>query len=255
MKYTRCLLILLMICGAMGCIKAEPVLTIRPDGSGALELDYSISEQASRQFKAMFKLQEQLAAAREEEVSIDRQCTSFLFIEPDQTRIQKKLEQYKKLGISVQSIKVDTSGTWRTVNLKVSFKSIESLSKTDLFPTFGFTLMKNQAGDYVMQHVNPNASQVEKPDLSSPATVKELSSILAGLSVSIKVNTPGQILRTNGQQSMANSVSWDFDFNRNPSALVDLQTKALIVEFSGKDLNIPEVKGLEAGKTVTTNER
>jgi hypothetical protein len=234
--------LLAILISATGCIKAEPVLTIKQDGSGSLDLDYSISEQATRQFKAMFKLQEELAAARDETAIINKNSTSFLFIEPDQERIEKKLAEYKELGITVEYLKVDTSGTSRTVKLKVSFKDVAALSKTDLFPTFGFTLAKTPNGTYIMRHANPNASKVKKPDLSKPDTVRELSSMLAGLSVTIRLNTPGRILKTNGQQSTATSVTWGFDFNRNPSALIDLQTKVLAVEFAGENVNLPQIK-------------
>lgn len=241
MKIVRVAWLVLAVAAA-GCIKVDQTLVIQKDGSGVFQLDYSVSEQSVTQMKAMLKLAEQLAGPSGEVIPADDAdaLMEWLF-NPDEAEIKRWLDPYRDAGIVLEKFKTETKNAWRSVELKITFKDLAKLAKTDFFPAYGFSLLRNKAGDYVF-HRRASGDLDVGLDFSEPATARTLSPWLAGFRVVSKVNVPGRILDTNAHQRSLYSGAWIFDHNRDVDAVVAMQRQAMTIVFSSSDLRLPLVR-------------
>jgi hypothetical protein len=233
MKSLRLLLPALALL-ASGCLKLEETFTIRADGSATLDLVYDISEQAVSQMKALLKVKAQMAALTgDEPVAQDDRLE--LFLNPAEDQIRRRLKPYEKLGITVDRLRVETRDNWRHVQLKATCKNLTDLAKADFFADCGFSLSRDKDGNYTL--VRDPESQNETPaGLPDPETLKLMTPILDGFSTTFKIATPGKIIRTNAHSKSAYAVSWEFNFNKDPSAINKLQDQQFKVVFEGKTL-------------------
>ena len=102
---------LLFIClaAASGCIKVDQTLELKRDGSGTLDVSYSVPEQTITQIKAMLKLERELAIAAGESAKTykEDEYTRLVFI-PVEELLRKKLKEFEPFGITVSTLKVSS---------------------------------------------------------------------------------------------------------------------------------------------------
>jgi len=227
-----------------GCLKLEETFTIRADGSATLDLVYDISEQAVSQMKAMLKVKEQMAALAGEEPA-PQDARLELFLNPVEDQIRRELKQYEQFGITVDRLRVDARDNWRHVQLKATCKNLNDLAKADFFDNCGFSLSKDKSGNYVLFR-NPASGNETSAGLSDPETLKLMTPILEGFTTTFKIATPGKILQSTAHTKSAYSASWEFNFNKDPSAINKLQDQQFKIVFEsktleGKSYKLPEI--------------
>lgn len=232
MRILHYLTVSVMVCATAlmcGCIDAEPTLMLKKDGSGIMDLEYTISEQSITQFRAMVKLREELAAASGGSAGeIDPIIKAFY--DPTEERYKQVFQPLGKSGARIEEITIDTRNAARSVHIRVLFKSLEDLAKTELFTKHNITLATNKQGNRVLRR---NAGK-RTDDYSSRLSVEEqetLIPILAGFRVVIRVNTPGMILRSNASKTSRYTAQWLFEYDKNPDAVTDIQNRPLEVVF------------------------
>jgi hypothetical protein len=121
----------------------------------------------------------------------------------------------------------------------VKFARLASLQQLDFFQDYGFNLVRNEKGRYVLYR------QVKRPPPSPPSDVSEedlvklLSPVLAGFNVVVTVNTPGRIVETTAPGPSAHTATWRFDFARDPNVLLSLQRFGMQIVFDGQGLDLP----------------
>ncbi len=244
MKWLR-ICIVISVAIMSGCIKASPTLIIKADGSGNLELNYSISEASINQMKAMSKLKQQMALAAGTALpNVDGDDLLQLFMDPDEDRITAKVKKYRDLGIELKRIKISSRNAWRFIEINLSFLDIKKLEKADFFRENGFNLTQRHDGSYLLS--KPAARQKDSKAASDksadPKELAFLSPIMSGFTVEIKFEFPGRMIDTNAHSKNLNTAEWRFEFDKDSDALSKLQNQDFRVIFEGKSLKLPNVQ-------------
>jgi hypothetical protein len=236
---SRTYFVLLLAVLVSGCIKLEQTLTIKADGSGVLDVNYSISEDAVVQARAALKLKQQMTMESDRGAAdpMDNQLSQ-VFLRPSEDEIKREIAKYAKNGLKLDSLKVTTKDGWRTVKMRVSFKDLGSIAKADFYADAGFSISRNSAGNYTMQR----EASGHNAYLLSPDMMLLLKPIMTGFNVVINVAVPGKILQTNAHRTTGNTATWSYNFDRAPDALSALQNQQFTIVFEGKGVSLPTIK-------------
>lgn len=228
---------------AAGCIDIEQTLVMEKDGSGSLEISYSISEQSITQVKSMLKLQQQLAlTAGEEDDALELDEMTELILDPSENRFRKKVASYSALGIKLTDIRIRTRKTRRHVDLKIECDNLANLARTDLLEGCMFALQRDADGNYTYTEKGVDSGEPSPVDMTNPQTVRLLSPILGGFKVEQTVKLPGRIIRTNAHRKGITTASWTYDLSRNQNAFVTYQRRNLVIVFDGQGLDLPDIR-------------
>jgi len=226
-----------------GCIQVDETLTIEKNGSGSLELLYTIPEQTVSQMKAMYSLKDRMdetlgqASPQTIEEAFER-----MFFDPTEDQIKRVLKKYEPLGVKTETLRVENRNSGRSVNLKVTFTSLEKISKADFFPEYGFTLLRNQNETYTFFRAAENTGTDPQGPGAKPQEPGLLSPIMSGFRVALKVTTPGKIIQTNASRKTLYNAAWIYDFEKDPNVLTTIQNQPMKIIFESKGLQIPEIR-------------
>lgn len=236
-------LISLPLLTSTGCLKGDLLLDITKDGSGSIEVNYSISENAISQLDALSKLSIQLdtVSGRQPAVLL-KDPDMMLFLRPEEDKIRKRLAVYQKNGITIDRLRVNSNNSIRNVDLRLKFLNITDVARADFFPDAGFSLYKNDKGNYIFLRKSMSESGRGKTTLLNPDMQKLAAPVTEGFSVSIKVHTPGRVLESNAHDKGVASATWTFDQERDPAAFQKLQNQEFAILIEGKDVRIPDIK-------------
>jgi hypothetical protein len=232
-----------MLAATAGCLKLDHRIVLNPDGSGAYEASYAVSEQSIERFAAMKKLRRQMQETRGRKA--EERHTDLLYeiaFNPDEPKIRRALEKYEDSGIKITELSVESRNAWRQLELAFSFDSISELSKTHFFEKYGFRIYRNTRGSYVF-HKPPIVS--EEKDRIDPLTDKEeirqITPLLSGFSVSTEVKLPGRVLDSNATERNLNTLIWTYDFDSDPNSIVKIQNRPMTAIFDPRNGSFPEV--------------
>jgi len=233
---------LVAIAALTGCITLDQKLVIRGDGSGTCEFSYSVSEQTIEQMRAMLQLRRQMAIAAGEANAEHLDVNPHYMIDIDEDRIRTELSKYEKLGLSVERLTTDNRKERRSVYIEARFENLAKLAEADFFQEYGFSLFRNEQGNYVLYRA-PSADPGELPvEMSDPATVRNLTPLLSGFRIVASVTVPRAIIETNASRPSQFTAEWEYDFDKNPEALLDLQRTEMRVVFDGEGVKLPRVR-------------
>lgn len=238
MKLLRLFLILALACSA-GCIKLTQTLTLEADGSGMIEIDYSIPEETVTQVSGMIKLATELAKASGEPAPHDEHSYLGLLLNPSENRIRQKVTSYKIDGLALKEVKVKSRDGSREVTMVLTFKRITDLAQADFFAEQGFALTRLPTGNYRLTRKGTGVPAQSPVDLNDPQVVRMLTPVLGGFEATVGVKTPGRILKANTTRRSRQQAVWTFDFDRDPTAFRDFYSKPLILIFEGAGLSLP----------------
>ena len=217
-----------------GCIHVEQSLTLNGDGSGTLDVTYGMSKENIAQMQEMSK-----QAVEDGGTNDTEKASPFDFNEAD---IRADFKEYEQHGVTLSSVRTEETNNWKFVYLKIAFQNLEGLSHTEFVSDRTVTLVKNEAGHYVYRQAVANPEE-ELPEGTDQASVNDMmSGFMKGFHAVMKVHTPGKILTTNAGASDEQSATWDFDLEKDPTALQRAQKLDIQVEFDGAGLNIPEYR-------------
>ncbi len=222
-----------------GCIKFSETLTLHDDGSGVIDIAYTLPEETVTQISGMMKLANELADAVGEEPPGDSHGYLELLLNPSENRIKRKVESYKVDGLALKEVKVEERDGSRQVTFQLTFKSIRDLADTDFFADHGFTLSRVQEGRFRLIRKGMQASGAEPVDLDDPQIVRLLTPILGGFNAMIGVKTPGRIIEANTTRRSLRQAVWNFEFNRDAADFRSFYTKDLVIVFEGAGLSLP----------------
>jgi len=228
-----------------GCMKLDQALTLRPDGSGVVELKYSMSEETIVQFRAMLDLRDKLMAVQgAQENDSEQSRLHEVFLNASEEQVRNELRKYEKVGVKIDTLKVQSVDGWRQTHMVLLFDSLATLAETEVFKDYGFNLTKNKDGDYLLSR--PPESSMAGADadnsLLDPDGLKMVTPILAGFHAGFRITVPGRVLSSTAHRKGTQNAVWNFDFDTDPNALVALQNQAFEVTFDGKDAKLPQVK-------------
>ncbi len=227
----------------VGCIQMEHDLRIADDGSATYRLEYAISEQAVSRFRAMFKLKEDLAvAAGEAPPGKELEPLLAAFLDPDEAKIRKQLAAFADAGVSIKSIRQEPRAAWRTIALELEVADLATLAGNPFFVRHGFDLYRNTEGQYVWSR-SPHITDVGSiPATPSAAELKQITPIMQGFRTAVRVTPPGRILSTTAFRTTLQTAAWDFDFNRQPTAIQTLLRQHFHIVFDAPRATLPELR-------------
>jgi len=225
-----------------GCIQMEHDLRINSDGSAVYVLDYAITEQAISQFRAMFKLKQELAvAAGEPPPGPELEPLLAVFLDPSEADLRKHLKPFERLGVSIGSISQEPRVAWRHIKLQLDIADMAALAGEPFFVRHGFDLRKNAEG----RHAWSRAPHIRDVDaVVKPLSAYELEQItpfMAGFKTVIKVTVPGRILSSTATRTSLQTAFWEFDFNRQPTAVQALLRQQFHLVFDVAQASLPEM--------------
>jgi hypothetical protein len=223
-----------------GCIQMEHDLRIADDGSATYRLDYAITEQAIPRFRAMFKLKDDLAvAAGEAPPGKELEPLLAAFLDPDEVEIRKQLVAFADAGVSVKSIRQDVRAAWRHITLELAVADLATLAGNPFFARHGFELYPNDEGRYVWSR-SPHISDIGSIPLPPAGReLEEITPLLAGFKTVVRVTPPGRILSTTAFRTTLQTAAWEFDFNRQPTALHTLLRQHFHIVFNAPKATLP----------------
>jgi len=235
MKIFRFLLVLAVVAAFSGCIKVDQTLTISENGSGMLNLSYSMKEQTIQQMESMSQMQ---GAQSGSESKADEKPFDF-----DPESVKKELEKFKDQGITVKSVTTESANGWKTMNVKLAFDDLASLAKTDFFKENKLTLKKNAEGNYVFKQASKSAGAGAEMDdkKMDDAMIKQMAPMFAGMKISHSIQVPGKILSSNATKTEGNTASWVFDVDKDPSVLAKIKDMNMEIVFEGADVELPDM--------------
>jgi hypothetical protein len=225
---------------AGGCLQIDLALDLQPDGAGTMRLVYAMKRQAIAQVGAMQTLARQLDSAGGKTGVVEELDIPVLF---DEAAIRQKFKAAAANGIKLEAIELRSRNEWQFVDLKVGFKSLDQLAGMSFFRDCAMQL-KKEPGAYRLTLQGPNLGEGGPfPNMSDPATLRNLTPLLAGLDILIRVNTPTDVRQTNSGTSDSRRATWSFNFDKEPRILemfADSAKSRMIVSFSDEAVFLKE---------------
>lgn len=226
-----------------GCLKCDMILDLTKDGSGSIEVNYSISENSIAQLDTFAKLTRQLdAVSGKQPDAVLKDPDMMLFLRPEEEKLRKRLSAYQKNGLTIDKLRVSSNNSWRNVDLRLKFLNIADVARADFFADAGFSLYKNSKGNYIFLRKSMSESSRGKTTLLNPDTQKLAAPMLEGFHFSVKIHTPGRVLESNAHDKSVTSVTWNFDQDRDSAAFQKLQNQEFAILIDGTDVKIPDIK-------------
>lgn len=229
-----------------GCIQMEHDLRINADGSAVYRLDYAITEQAVTQFRAMFKLKNDLAvAAGEPPPGAELEPILQVFLDPNEADLRDAMKPFESAGVVIRSIRQDTRVAWRHIELQLEIADLATLAGNSFFEKHGFDLHKNEDGHSVWSRAPHLHDASAIPVSLSNAELEQITPLLAGFKTVVKVTLPGRILSTTAFRTALQTAIWEFDFNRQPTAVQMLLRQHFHIVFDVPQATLPELRMLK----------
>jgi len=101
-----------------GCLKCDMILDLAKDGSGSLEVNYSISENSISQLDAFAQLTRQLdAVSGKQPDALLKDPDMLLFLRPEEEQLKKRLSAYQKNGLTVEKLRVSSNNARASASL------------------------------------------------------------------------------------------------------------------------------------------
>lgn len=214
-----------------GCIKIDSTLDINADGSGKWRLIYSMPAHMIKQVQNAAQLSADLRRAGGDTNAVPEPLDLPMLF--DEVVIRNRFVPLAEQGITLEKIEVKSLGGWPTADLKVQFKSLESLLKLPFFADCGATFRRDADGTGRLVLVAPQLGVTDKvPDLTPPDVSTTVAPFLRGLSVVSRIGVPGEIRNTNAGTSDGRRATWEWDFERDPMALNRLNLTKMVVIFN-----------------------
>lgn len=239
-----CIAALLSAVLCPGCIELSQVLSIREDGSGSLELTYALPDNTSAQMKAIQELRKEMLKAAGKQYAPKPLDTHFsLFADPVDDAIRDLVKQHEPYGITLENLKIEVLEGRKRVRMVLRFSNLAKAAESDLFRLhWPVTLLKQTDGSYQLNLTNGRPGGEPNLDYTDAGTLKSITPILQDFKVTIRINPPGEIVRTSAPRTSAHSAVWTFNFSENPRAFSAFQAANMSVRFKGDGLALPEVR-------------
>lgn len=233
----------LVLLSFSGCIQVEQKLALNADGSGTFDVHYVVPGETWDRMQAMLRLADELAAAADtvRKPSIADDFTQVVFA-PTEAEIRKKAASYAPYGIQIEKLEVLLKNDRRDVEMSLSFSNIALVAQADFFAVYGFSMVRNAAGQYAWS-TRPATRDPLDPAWSAEdqESYKLVAPLLGGFRYELQVQTPGPVMRTNADRHERYTANWLFEFDSDRDAVAKLQRKPMNIVFDGEGLTLPNI--------------
>jgi hypothetical protein len=227
MKTLRFALISFVALVLAGCMEVEQEITINRDGSGQMKGHFALPENTYNMIKSAKQQAQTQGAEAKEDIPLTEE------------EIRKKFGEKKDVALT--DVKVEDIDGKHHVSFTAEFKHIEALFEDSEMSNFSLT--KDAAGNYTLSAGTPEKDK--KPKTPEEQQMEQqmkamMLPMLKGLKLSLKINTPSEIVTTTASDKTATSAAWAFDIDKDSSFLDD--EPELKVTFRGDGVTLPEIK-------------
>jgi hypothetical protein len=221
-----------------GCLEESHHLSLQENGSADLRVSYGMPDNMVAQIKQ--------AARWHAELNSMNTTNKTEFVNPylfDTELIKQAVKSYEDLGVSVSDLSIEKKNSWHYAHYTIHFKDFSQISKLSdcaLLANHDYSLHKLEDGNYVLNHNTPGAGLGGGVDVNDAEAMQTLSPMLAGLRVSLKMETPGRIQKSNGHAVSIRDASWDYSFDKAPKSIQNIQNDIRSIIFEGNGLNLKD---------------
>jgi hypothetical protein len=239
----RVVLLILLLLGisvaTTGCIQMEHELQIPGNGTAVYRLQYAISEPAVTQWRALLKLQQDLAWEGGDAGTPARHPLVGTFLDPSLTTIREQALALEPYGITIRLLRENPRPLWRDFSLTLDIADMARLPDVPFFAEFGFSIQRNREGQYVLERPPVVDMPGSIPPRFSPYELEQIRPFLGGFNAEIKIKVPGRIISTTAGRTSLQTAIWNFNFDRQPESLHQLLQQPFHVVFQGPETGIP----------------
>ncbi len=233
-RFALCLLPLF----ASGCLHLESQLVLKPDGSGKVTLYGAIRQPALDRLLMAHSLGADLQAPpASTAVPPPPPLWLSLLNARDSDQAQRLLQAFGTPSLEFQRCTLDQKQDRRDLFIEAHFKSLNDLARCPLFDHLTWRVQSLKDGAIRCTVVLP-ALPFGKADQPLPP---DLIPFLMDLNLVFTVETPAEILETNGQRTTARAARWQFNYDRNPRELRRLDGASLDFIFAATGRPFPQI--------------
>jgi hypothetical protein len=236
MQILRWISVVIVAFAVTGCVKVDQTLTLNPDGSGTLDLEYGMSEQAIAQIESMQQMGQAMQESGGEAVDFKSDMPFDIGFKEEQVR--EEFEAQGLEGVELVSANAVNRDGWRYMKLEIAFDNLAALKQTDYFDDSELSLTQDAEGNYVLTQRSEGGSPNETDDMD-PQMLKQMAAMFAGMEISNHFVVPTEIIETNATQLDGRTASWVYDIGADPTVLTQLQNFDMRVVFSSNGASIP----------------
>lgn len=235
MKFIGISLVCLFIALLAGCLRVDQTLTIKADGSGELDMSYAMQESTIRQMEQMAKMQ---ASQEDPEAQTDGDQFEF-----NEESLRKQLAPYEEQGVEIIAIDSKTAEGWKTMHVRLGFKDLDALMKTDSMKDSNLSIKKTPEGNYVLLQQSGDDADADgtgEQDMT-PEMLQQMAPMFAGMKIVQRIKVPGKIIKSNASEVVGDTASWIYDVDKDPSVINKIRKLNMEIEFEGKGLDLKEI--------------
>ena len=242
------ILLMGLLWAGSGCIKVDATLNVERDGTGMLRAVYGMPTHIIKQAELARQLAASLDFAEGKTnpapVELD---IPFLY---DETVLKARFSAMAKEGVTLDALKKREQGGWNYVDFTLKFTSLEALAKQSLLRDFGLTVKHLDATSCKLIVSLPPVGHT--PEIAAVVTQESLSKLTPffnGFRVVARVTVPGEIRNSNSMISDRRRATWEWDFDKDPSALVRLARDKMILVFDVSEARITDFEKPAQGRS------
>jgi len=222
----------------VGCVQVEQDLVLKPDGSGTLKFVYGVKDQ---DLQRMRQLAAQMAAIDPTLAPKDVDwLTAF-----DEDVIRREWDKVRQDGVDLRDVKTHVENGWRFMTADIHFVTLQQLFECGMIKDCHMALTRGPNGQYGFeQSVDLRKSMKSLPMGMDMASLQPMvTMMMKDFKASFRVETPGNILRTNADRTEGRQAIWEM--NGTQTDLVKrIQNLDFRVMFEGKNLRIADAQSM-----------
>ena len=231
-----CLLLMGVLAGATGCIKIDASLSLNRDGSGSLRTIYGMPTFLIKQMELTRQWTRSLdfAGGKSTNMPLPSLDIPMIF---DEAVLNSRFRQMTADGVNLESLRTREQGGWRYVDFNLKFSRFDGLVKQSFFKECGVVWARAEDDTCKLLVSLPPVGM--SPNLSAqtnPGASANLTPYMNGLRVVVRVDLPGEIRNSSSTMSDNRRATWEWDFDKDATAIERLAKDRIIVVFDGRQV-------------------
>ncbi len=232
-----CFLLLMgLLVGGTGCVKIDASLSLNRDGSGSLRTIYGMPTFLIKQMELTRQWTRSLNFAGGQSTNMPLPSLDIPMIF-DEAILNSRFRQMAADGVNLESLRTREQGGWRYVDFNLKFSRFEGLAKQSFLKECGVVLARAEDDTCKLLVSLPLVGVSSNLAVqASPSASADLTPYMNGLRVVVRIDLPGEIRNSSSTMSDTRRATWEWDFDKDASAIERLTRDRIIVVFDGRQV-------------------